>query len=331
MEAGSKRKADDDASGNQDKRAKGNKNPWKSNNRNHRGAVQAKVIQPGDSGIWATCNKGKEAKAIGELRDLFAEYADTIYGPELPGTDEATEAAGEESIEDEIQAEIAGIKKPVTAQLFTPVRIDVQCVVFFRTVAPVEPVSLVQKICEDALGNASRKRTRFVKRLSPMTVMGRASPEGLEKVAQEVLRPHFHQDPVTPRTFAIRPTIRNSNQLNRNAIIKQVATAVGPGHRVDLNNYDLLITVEVYQNICGMSVVDNSFERLKRFNLAEIFEPTPKEVIAEALEAPPAETDADARTGASASAGVEVLATGASAEASTAETSEAPVTGMDTS
>lgn len=31
------------------------------------------------------------------------------------------------------------------------------------------------------------------------------------------------------------------------------------------------------QNICGMSVVSDRFEALKRFNLAEIYNPTPKE------------------------------------------------------
>lgn len=31
------------------------------------------------------------------------------------------------------------------------------------------------------------------------------------------------------------------------------------------------------QNIVGLSVVPNDFEELKRYNLAEIFEPTPKE------------------------------------------------------
>jgi hypothetical protein len=48
------------------------------------------------------------------------------------------------------------------------------------------------------------------------------------------------------------------------------------------------------QNVCGVSVVDDSFEKLKRFNLAEIFEPTPKEAIRDVSEtlAPPT---ADAR------------------------------------
>lgn len=71
--------------------------------------------------------------------------------------------------------------------------------VFFKTIPPVEPVSLVKRICEDAIKDKSLKRTRFVKRLSPMTLIGRASSEGLEKVAIEVLKPHFHHEPVQKR------------------------------------------------------------------------------------------------------------------------------------
>ena len=87
-------------------------------------------------------------------------------------------------------------------------------------------------------------------------------------------------------------------------MIKQVATIIGPGHIVDLNGYELLVIVEIYQlsykrlpcqikasckadslkNICGISVLDNSFGKLKRLNLAEIYDPTPKDVICEVRE-----------------------------------------------
>ena len=77
-------------------------------------------------------------------------------------------------------------------------------VVFFKTIAPVDPVALVKRICEDAMNEPARKRTRFVKRLSPMTLMGRASEESLEKVAREVLAPHFHQQPIRPQTVSHR-------------------------------------------------------------------------------------------------------------------------------
>ena len=76
---------------------------------------------------------------------------------------------------------------------------DVLQVVFFKTVAPVDPVALVKRICQDAMDEPLRKRTRFVKRLSPMTLMARASEEGLEKVSREVLAPHFHQQPNRPQ------------------------------------------------------------------------------------------------------------------------------------
>ena len=86
----------------------------------------SKVIQPGDSGIWATCDKGRERKCIGELQDLFAEYAELLYGhAELDDAkDGAPTSAG---IESEIQAEIDDIHHPQVVQLFTPCRVDVQC------------------------------------------------------------------------------------------------------------------------------------------------------------------------------------------------------------
>jgi hypothetical protein len=52
--------------------------------------------------------------------------------------------------------------------------------------------------------------------------------------------PYFYQ-------FAIRPNLRNHSILSRDAVIKQVAAAVGPNHQVDLKSYDLLILVEIYQ------------------------------------------------------------------------------------
>lgn len=56
-----------------------------------------------------------------------------------------------------------------------------------------------------------------------------------------------------PTQFAIRPTLRNHNAMNREGIIKLVASLVGPGHEVNLKGYDLLIIVEVYQvSLCKL-------------------------------------------------------------------------------
>jgi hypothetical protein len=65
-------------------------------------------------------------------------------------------------------------------------------VIFFQTRAPIEPVSFVHRICADAVESSAVQRSRWVQRLTPMTLMGKATEKGLEDVARAVLAPHFH-------------------------------------------------------------------------------------------------------------------------------------------
>lgn len=144
---------------------------------------------------------------------MYPQAKESIEDDKDDKDDDGDDVAAD--IEKEIQAEVTDIRKPSKPRLFTPLTLNVPCgqycvrqsrgnadfsaVVFFKTLPPVEPVSFVKTICEDAQKDSSHKRTRFAKRLSPMTLVGRASTEGLEKVAVEVLKPHFHQDPFQKR------------------------------------------------------------------------------------------------------------------------------------
>ena len=211
----------------------------------------APSIEPGDSGIWATCEMGREGKSTVELRDLFGEYAKKLYGSAVEHSDEEdSNEDAEADIEAEIKKEVQGMKSKVTKKeaLFQPVKMNIQCVLFFKTRPPVEPVTFVHTICKDATEGATQ-RARFVKRLSPMTMMGKATEDGLAKVADAVLQPVFHGDEDGLK-FAIRPTRRNHNIMKRDEIIKQIARAVGRGHRVDLKGYDRLILIDVYRVGC---------------------------------------------------------------------------------
>lgn len=124
-----KRKAGEDAAQSTSKRKK----QWRVPRKDDAGSY-SKAIQPGDSGIWATCDKGREGKCIGELRDLFAEYAENMSSEAASngGDGEAQAGAGAETesgggIESEIQAEIDDMHEAKKTQLFTPLRVDVQC------------------------------------------------------------------------------------------------------------------------------------------------------------------------------------------------------------
>jgi len=154
-------------------------------------------------------------------------------------------------------------------KLFISVKLDAQCVVYFCTNPPIQPSSFVHAICTDFAASGV-KQCRWTNRLTPIELTGKATVEGIEEVAMHVLKPWFHEGQ-TGVAFAIRPSLRNHDVLTRDIIIETVARCVGRGHRVDLRNYDVLILVEVYKNMCGMSVVKD-WDKLKRFNLVQIQE-----------------------------------------------------------
>ncbi|OAF99751.1 uncharacterized protein CC84DRAFT_1210046 [Paraphaeosphaeria sporulosa] len=229
-------------------------------------------IQPGDTGIWVTCAMNKEAPTVSDLRQLFDKYASQLYDSTL----EAEAAEGEDSeasdvdIESEIKKEVEGIRKPKVEPLFKNIKLPGQCLIFFKTRSPVEPVSFLHKICQDTADGNEPQRCRFVKRLTPLSAIGKVAGNGLKDVATEVLAPHFHGPEQTGKKFAIRVNIRNNKQISRDEIIQQVAALVGKGHKVNLSDYDRLILVEVYQSVIGMSVVGPDYDKLKKYNLAEL-------------------------------------------------------------
>jgi tRNA acetyltransferase TAN1 len=95
-------------------------------------------------------------------------------------------------VEASIQREVASVgNKEGPAKLFTPIYLSLPCVLFFKTRPPVEPVDLVHRICVDAMKQPANRKHRFVNRLTPITVTGKATEKGLEEVGRAVLRTHF--------------------------------------------------------------------------------------------------------------------------------------------
>jgi len=204
-------------------------------------------------GIFATCNKGKEFKCLDELYQLFERSADELYGPEkddkaddAEDKDEFKEEEDVEDIEASIAAELKDIESEKTSKTkrFTLISLDTPCLAFIHTRLPVVPTDLVYAIFDEAL-SIKKSQTRYTQRLTPIMRTARATLEDIERIAKEALAPHFHGGQKDVK-FAIRPNLREHNStLGREEIIHTVAKVVGPGHIVDLKNYDLLILVEV--------------------------------------------------------------------------------------
>lgn len=121
--------------------------------------------------------------------------AEKYYGISVKSSkkndDEEDEDAAEsvDDIEASIRKEVAAHKDPAE-KLFSAVYLDIQCVLFFKTRSPIDPADLVHRLCEDAASGGVRK-LRFVNRLTPMSIIGKATEKGIEEVGKAVLRTHF--------------------------------------------------------------------------------------------------------------------------------------------
>ncbi|KAI1338081.1 hypothetical protein F5Y15DRAFT_417133 [Xylariaceae sp. FL0016] len=314
MESSGKRKHDgsNGTHGPRGKKSKGgNGGKWQTpHQRAKLEAIKGRSIEIGDMGIWVTCQRFKEMKALDELMSICSEvtfstaqwcfacfflaryltrmqYGEKLYDLKPEDTQTTEDDDGPADIETSIQAELEKLKPANKAKdaPFEPMRIKgVDCVLFLRTRPPVDPLQLVKEICNDAKSATSKTqwRSRFINKLTPILHTGKATEKGVEEIARQVLRGHFTlADDVEEKTeqltkghwsYAIRPSFRSHNTLKRNDVINQVASLVSKCHKVDLVTPDKVILIDIYQTFCGMSVVDGDWQQgMKQYNLHELY------------------------------------------------------------
>ncbi|GKU02524.1 unnamed protein product [Fusarium langsethiae] len=256
-----------------------------------------RTLEVDDAGIWVTYARGMRGKAIREFKTVCDEYGESLFGVQAPKEDgEADEDEDGGDIEASIEKELASLAqpKPKTKQTFTAIGTGLDCVFFMKTVKPIEPLQLVTKICQDAKDcpDPMQRKTKYINRLTPVFDTDKATDKGIERVARSVMGQHFElkkesgEDAPTAEavssneeaegsagcTFAIRYNIRNHTAFESSEVIKKIANLVSPKHKVNLNNPDKVVLVEIFQTFCGVSVVDGKeSDELKRYNLNELY------------------------------------------------------------
>lgn len=156
-----------------------------------------KLLEVGDQGFWVTYARGMKYKAMREMQDLVEEYGESMYGIKRPVAEdeEKEDGDGTEDIEASIKAELDGMKekKPAERKPFTLIAVEVECLFFVKTQAPVDPVELVRKLCIDArdCDDVMKRKVKYINRLSPVVSMEKATEIGLMRVARTVMGSHF--------------------------------------------------------------------------------------------------------------------------------------------
>lgn len=221
------------------------------------------VLEPGWQGIFVTCPRGKESNCRAELLDLLREYVDNDDEEE----DEDEEESGD--IEAVLSKEVASLKQKRKESNVEGHLVGCECVVFAR-LKKADPVEVVKRICRDAK-HKGMKQTRYVQRMTPVSLLVTANLDNIEKFTPIV----ESAMPGEGLKFAIRPTIRNNTKIPRDELISNTAKLVGHRHKVDLKGYDKLVLVECFKSVMGLSVVDE-FDELNKFNLTQIYEAAAK-------------------------------------------------------
>lgn len=127
------------------------------------------------------------------------QYGESMYGIPKPsdehenGEDEDEGLDIEASIEKELAAMKAPREKSTKKGVFRPINAGIECVFFMKTKRPVEPYALVRKMCEDAqkCPDPRDRKCKYINRLTPVFNTDKATEKGIERVARQVLAPHF--------------------------------------------------------------------------------------------------------------------------------------------
>eukprot|EP00850_Spirogloea_muscicola_P003646 SM000015S01146 [mRNA] locus=s15:20962:27044:+ [translate_table: standard] len=116
-------------------------------------------------------------------------------------------------------------------------------------------------------------KTRYSMRLMPAEATCYASPAEIAQAARPVIARHFPTgDSDKQQKFAVVYEARANDDVDRMAIIKEVASVVPKPHTVDLSNPDKTILIQVVKTSCTIGVVAD-FKGLGKYNLKQLTEP----------------------------------------------------------
>ncbi|XP_050141094.1 uncharacterized protein LOC126617068 [Malus sylvestris] len=110
---------------------------------------------------------------------------------------------------------------------------------------------------------------RFILRVLPIEVACYSSEEEISRAIKPLLEQHFPVETQNPRKFAVLYEARANTGIDRMKIINAVAKSVPAPHKVDLNNPDKTIVVEICRTICLIGIVDK-YKQLAKYNLRQL-------------------------------------------------------------
>jgi len=171
-------------------------------------------------------------------------------------------------IEERIQRELQLLRLPPRERRFVNCNTGTSCLVFMQCNEPVDPVALVMHYLAE-VERTRVIRTKYTQRLIPVSAVAPATMNGLDALAARIVPRRFAAMATAATSYKVEMKIRNHNVLEKQAAIDQVVKSVPTGHFVDLEQPNLVILVEIFKNVCGISVVAD-YRRYQKFSPIQV-------------------------------------------------------------
>jgi len=269
----------------------------------HRPSSSSAVIPYGVPGVMVTCEQGKEraacrdvARALDEAYELWFPDKDKQDAKGDAAKDDAnpsetTKKPSSDDPSDLLAAELKQLKETKSeSKRFTYVNLDFKACAFVSMAKGIAGKVAMSDLVHDVLqrvaaGDDTKEdddsnkmqslvpKSRYALRLVPADDVCFAGIEEIKKSVRKMIEGKF---PVlegkndafkekNKKKFAVSFGSRANNSLRRMEIIEAVAELVPVGHKVDLTDPDLTITVEVIKGTVCVSILKNYF-KLHKYN-----------------------------------------------------------------
>ncbi|KAK5583655.1 hypothetical protein RB653_005253 [Dictyostelium firmibasis] len=233
----------------------------------------------GQPGLLFTFNNGREVQATKDLYNLLNEYVNNNNKSKKNQNDDDDNDNDNDNDDFDFnkafQQELQQVKETKGSYKKYTLKCNGIAFMAFKEDSNIDPISLTSRIFKDCETTKTLK-TKEISRLIPISKFIHLST--IMEEIKVLIDKHFCDPKERIIKYKIEFKSRNNEKINKMEYIQEIAKLIDQKHKVDLNNPELTIIIEIIKFYCGISIVSN-YNESKRFNLvglAGLLQPTPK-------------------------------------------------------
>lgn len=141
---------------------------------------------------------------------------------------------------------------------------SLQCIVFVKAQETINCIEVVEKLFE-MIHDSAIKSIRYCQRILPIQKVVQAKIEDIRSAVTELAPPFFPE----PTEYCVVFESRFNTTLDRMTVINMIAEIIGPKHKVNLNNPQKVIVVQVFKNLAAIAILSD-WVKNRKYNAQEV-------------------------------------------------------------